>query len=300
MTSVHCGRYSMYYDLKYTDAMLNYETLNRALLSAKNVGNFLEKEKLCIALSEDQPTFLDKETRAAINIHSLYRYYHDRDLKISSLNDADIELILRVLMKTPYEKKNLEGKIHKISGDYIKMLTPYMQQKAYIKIIQLLLCGKLISYLPFQQEIGRLLLHQNIPHLFPKVRTVNIEEFTNFGNNEFKVSVESSESVFSNFIENAIEESAKRNLVKLQEIERVQHFIIEKSGAKRSTSKLPRLVDIMFGNPIIDTTFIKEKLSISHVGADKLLNRLIDCELISPIGKRTRGSKFISREIMSL
>ena len=174
----------MYFDTNFSLAINNNEKFELSYLIAKNTGNFVDKQKLAIALSEDMPTFVDKETRNTLNIRELIDYYSDKNLNYQNISENDFEIMVRILSTTP--RREFSDLTEKTISTFLQMYKNYKSEKKELLFLKLLLTGQVLQTLPFQQVIGRVILHKSIPDIIPRSRSTLIEGHTNLADPLFK------------------------------------------------------------------------------------------------------------------
>ena len=105
---------------------------------------------------------------------------------------------------------------------------------------------------------------------------------------------------FTSDLTTILDNASSDRILKRQNIIRLYNELIARCNIQRRTSKIPQVIDLLFDRPIVDTFLVKNQLGISHVGADKIINKLLDANILTPIGMKNRGSKYICREILEL
>ena len=185
----HVGRLDMFCELRSTDAITNLSILEDTFLICKYTGNYVELEKLVLILSETDPTFLTQQERTAVAVFEILKKI-GKKISIDCLNADHFEYIINRLNRAV--NPNSQSKTHNnvIAQRYISLIETYIKDQRELSAIRAMLRSELLSILPHQPLIGRLLIEACIKPLFERHFPCSIQSVLNTSDDSFVASLQ--------------------------------------------------------------------------------------------------------------
>ena len=294
----HVGRLDMFCELRSTDAITNLSVLEDTFLICKYTGNYVELEKLVLILSETDPTFLTQQERTAVAVFEILKKI-GKKISIDCLNADHFEYIINRLNRAV--NPNSQSKTHNnvIAQRYISLIETYIKDQRELSAIRAMLRSELLSILPHQPLIGRLLIEACINSLLERHFPCSIQSVLNASDDSFVASLQTDLKLI-NYIEERLDSLAKSKLLQFQSINGLFADYINICDIKRSTSRSPILISTLFMYPIVDNLLVQKVLGVSHTSANKLINDFLEKKIIQPIGHRDTAKKYKCVGVMRL
>ena len=162
---------------------------------------------------------------------------------------------------------------------------------------------------PFQDgngRIGRLLI---ILYLFKKkilkLPMIYVSEYFNshrvkYTSLLYKVSSENKILDWLKFFLKGLSEQSKKSLKFFLKLDLYRNEIKNKIKKNYRSMNLLSIIDMLFVNPYITVNNISNHLSITYAAARKLINTLIEINVLEELGSRKRDKIFLARKILNI
>lgn len=162
---------------------------------------------------------------------------------------------------------------------------------------------------PFQDgngRIGRLLI---ILYLFKKkilkLPMIYLSEYfnshrTQYTNLLYEVSSNNKILEWLKFFLKGLSEQSQKSLEFSLKLDSYKEELKEKAKANYRSMKILSVIDMLFTNPYIKIRDVANELKITHAAASRLINTLIEMEVLKEISGKKRDKIFLARKILNI
>jgi len=74
----------------------------------------------------------------------------------------------------------------------------------------------------------------------------------------------------------------------------------ERYGRKGGSAHILGLLDLLFERPVLTVPLVKDRLGITHAWANRLVQRLEEDGILTPVSERKRNRLYAAKEILEI
>lgn len=302
MNGFYAGQYSIIYDLnKYDKCYKGWFYRSEAIEMAISEGLSPEKEALSLALSETQFSNVTKNTRASIDIFAgLKREFNSLE-QGEKLSEDYMKYLLRDMFRYSLGG-NSNAEDFKIAGKTFMDIYNDKKEKqdGLSSFIQELLNDMYKEYFPIPQRLGRLMSIRFLQDINPVMKPIPLGKVLRRANLKYEIALKSNIEIWNNFLFESVNENAQFLIKKKKEIRNLRSKYELIDDSKRTTSRIPDILDYIFEFPIFDSNKLKKDFQLTSTGTNKIIGKMLEKGIVRPIGSRQKNCKYICDDVLKV